>query len=154
MASEPAEPTTRQERPDCKVEGCSNMREIRGPICSKHRLRKAENGQFDRPWDTEVGRFWSKVDKSGECWVWTAKALCENGYGRFYVGKKPLRAHRYSWELANGPITDGLFVCHRCDNPPCVNPAHLFLGTHQDNMQDMVAKGRSRDRRKAYRDAA
>jgi hypothetical protein len=89
-------------------------------------------------------RFWSKVDKRGpdECWEWKAKCN-PNGYGQFRV-KEHTTAHRVSWELTNGPIPEGLYVCHRCDNPPCVNPAHLFLGTAQDNARDMVKKGRDR----------
>lgn len=88
-------------------------------------------------------RFWSKVKKSEHCWEW---AGCRNrdGYGRFSVGLDEIRAHRFSWELANGNIPEGLCVLHRCDNPPCVNPDHLFLGTVQDNAIDAISKGRAR----------
>lgn len=91
-------------------------------------------------------RFWPKVDVRGheECWEWTASRK-ERGYGVFSRpghNNGALKAHRVSWELANGPIPDGLCVLHRCDNPPCVNPAHLFLGTIADNNRDMSLKGR------------
>lgn len=78
-----------------------------------------------------------------DCWVYVGPTK-QGGYGRFSYGcggKKKL-AHRVAWELANGPIPDGLLVCHSCDNPPCCNPKHLFLGTHQDNKDDAVAKDR------------
>lgn len=94
-------------------------------------------------------RFWEKVLKTDTCWVWTA-AKYPNGYGVIGVGKKPSgdsimkAAHRLSWELANGPIPDGLWVLHKCDNRPCVRPDHLFLGTAHDNNQDTWDKKRRR----------
>lgn len=91
------------------------------------------------------GRFWSKVDRSGgpdACWNWTS-ALRSKGYGDFLVrGKERCAAHRLSYIWAYGPIPNGLFVLHRCDNKLCVNPAHLFLGTHHDNMNDLTTKRR------------
>lgn len=89
-----------------------------------------------------VERFWSCVDRSGDCWLWTRGAT-QGGYGVFSEAKRRLfLAHRYSWALANGPIPDGLFVCHSCDTPRCVRPDHLFLATNAENMQDASRKGR------------
>lgn len=97
-------------------------------------------------------RFWSKVDRSGgpdACWLWTANRN-RNGYGTLKVGsrrdatRRTMLAHRKAWELMRGQIPPGSCVLHRCDNPPCCNPAHLFLGTQADNLADMHAKGRGR----------
>lgn len=94
-----------------------------------------------------VQRFWAKVDKRGddECWPWTAGCTTA-GYGSIGsggAGTPNLYAHRISYEFAHGTIPEGLHVLHSCDNPPCCNPAHLFLGTQVENMADMCAKGRN-----------
>ena len=86
-------------------------------------------------------RFWAKVHVTARCWEWTGKWR-SNGYGIIKVGDHGYIASRIAWLLSNGPIPEGLDVLHRCDNPLCVNPDHLFLGTHTDNMRDMAAKGR------------
>ena len=90
-----------------------------------------------------MDRFWSKVDKRGpdDCWNWTAAKIRE--YGSFTFNGGTQLAHRVSWELAHGKSPGDLCVCHRCDNPSCVNPAHLFLDTQQGNVHDMWDKGRA-----------
>lgn len=89
-------------------------------------------------------RFWRHVEKTDGCWLWIG-ARNHNNYGRLADSTRPGHAnlaHRIAWELTYGPIPDGMCVCHTCDNPPCVNPDHLWLGTHDDNMADRTAKGR------------
>lgn len=92
-------------------------------------------------------RLWPKVDTTGgvdSCWEWLA-AKKQGGYGKIGIGGKYggwVLAHRVAWELENGQIPSGLVVCHKCDNPGCCNPSHLFLGTQPDNLADMRRKGR------------
>jgi hypothetical protein len=92
-------------------------------------------------------RLWSRVDRSGDCWVWTGRTMPPLGYGQIGRGSRSEgldTTHRVAWEVANGRrVPDGLYVLHRCDNPPWCNPAHLFLGTAGDNSRDMAAKGRT-----------
>lgn len=98
-----------------------------------------------------MDRFWAKVSKSGpvmpgmtsRCWAWTG-ATQKSGYGRIRTASGKLDgAHRVSWSMHNGLIPEGKLVLHKCDNPACVRPNHLYLGTYRDNAQDMAAKGRS-----------
>lgn len=100
---------------------------------------------------TLVERYWSHVERRGaeECWPWTASFAGSQDHGRIYVGKDGVRpvfryAHRVAWMLANGEDPGPNKVRHRCDNPPCQNPAHLLLGTQADNVADMIARGRDR----------
>lgn len=94
-------------------------------------------------------RFWAKVDKTGDCWVWTA-STSPDGYGFFWDGttnergsKRIVRAHRFSFGLHHGPIPSGAHILHACDNPPCIRPDHLYAGDNARNMADKAARGRS-----------
>lgn len=116
--------------------------------------RNAKSDVF-RENDKAQVRFWAKVRRGCECWLWLSQRT-PGGYGQFHFGPRgtpPWYAHRLSWELANGPVPDGLSVLHHCDTPACVNPQHLFVGTHTDNMRDASRKGRLVRRRK-QREAA
>jgi len=88
-------------------------------------------------------RFWSKakVGRKNKCWNWKASKT-NDGYGRIQVNKENWLAHRLSWTIHNGRIPKGMHVLHKCDNPACINPSHLFLGSHLDNMRDKTKKGR------------
>lgn len=104
--------------------------------------RRARQAPNERP-----GRFWRNVDRrsGSECWPWTG-SIGSGGYGAFSIRGKQLTASRRAYELTFGAIPEGLFVLHSCDNRPCCNPAHLRVGTHTDNMRDMVSRDRWRGR--------
>jgi hypothetical protein len=92
---------------------------------------------------TPEERFWHLVIKGPNCWGWSGHT--REGYGVLTIGpNRQGKAHRFSYELHNGPIPDGMDICHHCDNPPCSRPDHLFLGTQKDNQADMIAKGRGK----------
>lgn len=96
-----------------------------------------------------LARFWAKVDCTAglfECWLWTASK--NFGYGHIWLNGRFYQAHRVSYELAYEAIPDGMLVCHHCDDPSCVNPSHLFLGTTLDNVHDKIQKGRAKGYRK------
>jgi hypothetical protein len=87
-------------------------------------------------------RFWAKVQKGPRCWLWKA-GKNNKGYGNFWVGGKCCKSHRLSYEMKHGSILNGMYVCHHCDTPACVNPDHLFVGTQKDNVIDCMNKGRN-----------
>ena len=128
---------------ECTIDDCSRPMAAKG-LCTMHYQRMRSHGdpllksKSTPTFERYVEKFWSKVEKHPDaCWSW--KAYKNNdGYG-LHAGTK---AHRFSWKLHFGDIPDGQCVCHRCDNPECTNPDHLFLGTHQENMRDMAMKER------------
>lgn len=132
----------------CSVDGCRRDGYSKG-YCQLHYGRQYKHGTTSDPAKARLPleeRFWRKVEKKGhnDCWPWMG-AQMKTGYG--YIGSggregRHVMAHRYSYELANGPITDGLYILHSCDNPACVNPKHLRTGDAYDNTHDAIDRGR------------
>ena len=129
----------------CAVPGCNKTAKTRG-VCHAHHSRILRGTPLTVParimGRSKMERFWSKVARGSadECWPWLG-GRGRKGYGVFRDGGIN-RSHRVAWELTNGPVEEGQQVLHRCDNPPCCNPAHLFLGDNTVNMADKLAKGR------------
>lgn len=130
----------------CNVDGCDTKSRANG-YCNKHNLRFRKYGnplggvKNQAPMEE---RFWRRVEKTNDCWWWRP-TRCKNTYGLIQMGgkgTKSITTHRYSYTLHHGEIPDGMLVMHSCDNPACVNPYHLSLGSHKDNVADMIQKGR------------
>lgn len=134
----------------CSIDMCEKpvpARRARIGMCEGHYKRQWRHGDpaaGRAPNGTPIAvRFWQFVTPAGDndCWEWQGARM--HGYGCIRDGARNVQAHRLAWKMATGQrIPTGMVICHHCDNPPCVNAAHLFLGTPRDNVIDAVAKGR------------
>ncbi len=141
-------------RPLCSYPACGRPHWTKG-FCTGHAWQLRTHGELRPIVDNHkipfAERFSAKLVRSDSgCLLWTG-SVDSKGYGTVQRDGVTLSAHRAAWELKHGPVTDGLHVLHKCDNPPCCEDSHLFTGTHTDNMRDMVAKGRLRGGRLAVR---
>lgn len=129
----------------CRFPGCTAKTYKGRDICPGH-ISQLARGHGLHAIDRDrrgplAAVFWNYVERTDGCWLWLG-GVNEDGYGDRMDGDRHVLAHRFSWEIANGPIPDGLLVLHKCDVRRCVRPDHLFLGTHRDNQLDKMAKGR------------
>jgi hypothetical protein len=124
----------------CSLLGCTKEAKYNDCYCSMHRARLSRTGRFDKKTAVEKLKERTSIDSNG-CWNYTAYKN-DLGYGRLRSNGKQVLAHRLSYESFHGALPKELLVCHKCDNPSCVNPDHLFLGTNTDNIRDSINKGR------------
>lgn len=127
----------------CSVDGCDRPYSCQG-FCAAHYSAYHRSQDFQpAPTPSAKDRLFSGIEKRANgCWIWTKALGGGDGRGVIYYNGRQQYAHRVSWILFRGTIPDGLYVCHRCDEPRCINPDHLFLGTQTDNMRDCSEKGR------------
>lgn len=133
---------------NCSIEGCEKPVLGRG-WCAMHYRRWSKYGNPETVKQEQLhgltlaDRILARTSQGPDCWEWTG-SLNSTGYGQINIGNTPRLVHRVSWATFKGPIPDGMDVLHRCDNPKCVRPDHLFVGTHEMNMADKMAKKRHR----------
>ena len=120
----------------CTVADCANELYAKG-LCGSHYKRIRKYGTLEDQTPTFEQRFWSKVDKSGDCWTWTARTS-DAGYGTTSIDGAPRYAHRTAFEMANGPIPEGMFIDHMCHTRACVKPEHLRIVTNKQNLENMA----------------
>lgn len=130
----------------CSFPDCGRQHSCKG-LCASHYEQQRLRGRLTplRRLTPAGTPFWERVnivEDADSCWEWTAGTRGRDGRGCISINGRTESAPRVAWMLTNGPIDEGLFVCHKCDNPPCVRPDHLFLGTPGDNARDMSSKGR------------
>lgn len=132
----------------CIVAECEKLRHNHGKLCGMHSARWVRTASLELKQISPKEKFMARVQKTKSCWLWKGPTL--KGYGRFHFNRKTYTSNRAAYILFKGEIPHGLIVCHSCDNPSCVNPDHLWLGTNNDNCQDKMKKGRHVPRGKKH----